>query len=67
MWGYVLTGLALMLVLEGIFPFLSPGRWRLAMVRLIQRRDRAVRIMGLLSMAAGTVIMLFVHLSTLIN
>jgi uncharacterized protein YjeT (DUF2065 family) len=67
MWGYVLTGLALMLVLEGIFPFLSPRSWRLAMLRLIQQRDRAVRVMGLLSMVVGTVIMLFVHLSTLLN
>jgi uncharacterized protein YjeT (DUF2065 family) len=67
MWGYVLTGLALMLVLEGMLPFISPRRWRLAMLRLIQQHDRALRIMGLLSMAAGTVMMLFVHLSTLIN
>ena len=47
------AALALMLVLEGLFPFLSPGGWRRTFQRLLQLRDGQLRFFGLVSMVLG--------------
>ena len=47
------AALALMLVLEGLFPFLSPGGWRRTFQRLLQLRDGQLRFFGLVSIALG--------------
>ena len=47
------TALALMLVLEGLFPFLSPGGWRQTFAKLLQLRDGQLRFFGLVSIALG--------------
>jgi uncharacterized protein len=48
-----LPALALMLVMEGVLPFLAPNAWREAFARMIQFNDGQVRFMGLISMLAG--------------
>ena len=53
------TALALMLVLEGLFPFISPGGWRSAFSRLTQLRDGQLRFFGLTSMLLGLVALWF--------
>ncbi len=55
----LLTALALMLIIEGIFPFVSPGAWRQTFLRLASMADGQIRFIGLSSMLAG-VILLFV-------
>ena len=60
-WQYLLTGLALVLVIEGILPFLSPPFWRRVMISFLQRDDRSVRMAGLISMILGALLMYFVH------
>jgi len=50
--------LALMLLLEGVLPFLAPAAWREAFTRLIQFNDGQVRFMCLISMAAGLALLL---------
>ena len=60
-WAIILSAIALLLVIEGILPFLSPRLWREAMLKLIQRDDRRVRVMGLISLVVGALIMVFVH------
>lgn len=45
--------LCLMLVLEGIMPFLFPDRWRNMAQLLATVDDRTLRIIGLISMLAG--------------
>ena len=45
--------LALVLVLEGLFPFLSPGGWRRTFARLMELRDGQLRFFGLASMVLG--------------
>lgn len=60
MWQHLLPALALVLVIEGILPFLSPRTWREAMLQAGQMPDTALRVMGLLSMIAGVVILNFV-------
>ncbi|MEO0443833.1 MAG: DUF2065 domain-containing protein [Pseudomonadota bacterium] len=57
MWETLLAALALMLVLEGIIPFLYPAKWRNMVDMLAQISDRQLRIMGLVSMIAGVVLL----------
>ena len=52
-----LPALALMLVMEGILPFLSPAAWRETFARMIQFKDGQLRFMGLISMLAGLLIL----------
>ena len=51
----------LMLVIEGIIPFISPGRWRKMLLVLDQIDDKTMRIIGLGSMLAGTVLLLMIN------
>ncbi|MCU0841959.1 MAG: DUF2065 domain-containing protein [Thiobacillaceae bacterium] len=53
-----LPALALMLVMEGVLPFLAPAAWREAFSRMIQFTDGQLRFMGLASMLAGLIILL---------
>jgi uncharacterized protein YjeT (DUF2065 family) len=47
------AAVALMLVLEGIFPFLSPGGWRRTFLKLMQLQDGQLRFFGLVSILLG--------------
>jgi uncharacterized protein YjeT (DUF2065 family) len=58
----LLGALALMLVFEGLLPFLSPQLWRQVFARLLTLKDGQIRFIGLTSMLAGLVI-LYVVLS----
>jgi len=53
MWQDLFSALALVLVLEGLLPFLTPGGYRKAMITMLQMDDNKLRIMGLSSMLAG--------------
>ncbi|MDO8346630.1 MAG: DUF2065 domain-containing protein [Rugosibacter sp.] len=55
----ILLAFALMLVIEGLLPFLSPQAWRGAFSRLTKLADGQIRFMGLSSMMIG-LILLFV-------
>ncbi len=61
MWQELLTAFCLMLIIEGIIPFLYPGRWRDAVQRLSQMDDRSMRFAGLASMVAGLILLSFVR------
>ena len=47
------SALALLLVLEGILPFASPGGWRRTFQRLLELRDGQLRFFGLCSILIG--------------
>jgi uncharacterized protein len=49
---------ALMLVVEGLLPFLSPSRWRAVFQKALELNDGQVRFLGLSSMLAGLVLLL---------
>ncbi|MGE0358411.1 MAG: DUF2065 domain-containing protein [Burkholderiales bacterium] len=51
------AGFALMLVIEGILPFVAPKLWRETFRRLIDMRDGQIRFAGLVSMSAGLVLL----------
>ncbi len=55
----LLIALALMLIIEGLLPFLAPGFWRETFHRLTEMSDGQVRFIGLTSMLAG-LLLLFV-------
>ena len=61
MWENLLPALALVLVIEGILPFLSPQSWREAMQQAARLSDRALRIMGFSSMLLGVILLYFVR------
>ena len=58
MGKYLLTALALMLIIEGVLPFLAPGLWREAFRRLTEMSDGQLRFIGLTSMIAGLLLLL---------
>jgi uncharacterized protein YjeT (DUF2065 family) len=57
----VLGALALMLVVEGLLPFLSPSTWRDIFERATKMSDGQIRFIGLASMAAGLVLLAVWH------
>lgn len=59
MLDWVMGALALMLVFEGLLPFLSPGAWRRVFERALQMSDGQIRFIGLSSMLAGLLLLLF--------
>lgn len=54
-----LTAIALMLVIEGILPFLVPGLWRDTFRKLIELTDGQIRFIGLTSMVIGLLLLYF--------
>ena len=59
MWIDLAKAFCLMLVLEGIMPFLSPGRWRNMASLLAQVDDKTMRKMGFGSMLLGAGLLFF--------
>ena len=60
MWETFLQALGLMLVFEGIVPFIYPGRWRSLIVKLATIPDNQLRWTGLATMFAGVCLLLFI-------
>ncbi|MDX9707046.1 MAG: DUF2065 domain-containing protein [Azospira sp.] len=56
----ILLAFALMLVLEGLLPFIAPNAWRETFRRMIALSDGQIRFVGLSSMIIGLIfIMIF--------
>lgn len=61
MWRDLLVALALVFVIEGIWPFLNPAGLRQAMLAIAGLDDRALRIAGLLSMLSGVALLYWIN------
>lgn len=61
MWLDLARAFCLMLVLEGVMPFLAPSRWRNMVGLLAQIDDRNMRMMGLVSMLLGAGALYFIN------
>ena len=48
-----LRAVALVMVIEGLLPFVSPPRFRASLLRAAAVEDRPLRLMGLAAMLAG--------------
>jgi len=55
----LLTAIALMLIIEGILPFIAPATWRETFRRLVEMADGQIRFIGLSSMLLGLVLLFF--------
>lgn len=61
MWQDLLAALALVLVIEGIIPFINPCAMRNIMRTMSEMDNRSLRISGLVSMVLGVVMLYLVH------
>ena len=52
------SAVALVLILEGLLPFLNPGAWRRVFERALKLTDPQIRMLGLSSLAIGITILL---------
>jgi uncharacterized protein YjeT (DUF2065 family) len=60
-WTDLLAALALVLVIEGMVPFLNPQSLRRMLDMVAQLDDRTLRITGLVSMIIGVVLLTIVR------
>ncbi|SBS33115.1 hypothetical protein MAQ5080_02472 [Marinomonas aquimarina] len=54
----LLVGFSLLLIAEGVLPFLKPKLWREMMVRAIASSDKNLRVLGAVSMFLGLMLLL---------
>ena len=62
MWEDLFRALALVLVIEGLMPFIAPSRWRETMIRLSTLDDRQLRSVGLGAIIFGLIMLQLVRL-----
>ena len=60
-WNDLWAAFALYLVIEGLMPFANPAAMKRALAQLSQLDERALRVVGLLSMIAGAALLYFVR------
>ena len=60
-WQDLFTAIALMLVIEGMMPFVNPAGWRRALAAVLAAPDRTLRAMGLTVMLIGLALLAFVR------
>lgn len=60
MWKSILVALALMMVFEGIMPFISPAAMRKALLQVLQLDDKTLRIIGAGLMFSGLILIFLV-------
>jgi uncharacterized protein YjeT (DUF2065 family) len=61
MWQEFLTAVALVLILEGVFPFLSPDRFRKTLINAVQLDDATLRFIGISSMIGGLLLLYWIR------
>lgn len=61
MWHDLLVAVALMLVIEGLLPFLNPQGFKQVLLMVTQSDDRLIRYGGLFSMLGGVVLLYLVN------
>ena len=57
-WDVALSAVALLLVAEGLLPFVSPRSWRRIFERALQMSDGQIRFLGLVSVVCGLAMLL---------
>jgi uncharacterized protein YjeT (DUF2065 family) len=57
-FGSLSVAIALVLIIEGIVPFLSPSVWRETFERLVKMSDGQIRFFGLSSMLVGLILLI---------
>jgi len=57
----LLAAFGLMLVIEGLMPFIAPQAWRETFKRMIALKDGQLRFIGLASIAGGMLLLFLNH------
>lgn len=57
MWGDLLRAFALVMVIEGVMPFVAPERWRQTLARVAMVDGRSLRVFGGVLLAAGAALL----------
>jgi uncharacterized protein len=60
-WQDIFTAVALLLVFEGIMPFLNPAQFRKTLLAALKMNDSTLRVIGLGSMLGGIVLLYVVR------
>ena len=60
-WTEILTALALVMVIEGMLPFISPTKYRQMVAEITRLSDNNIRNIGLAVMIAGLLLLFFVR------
>ena len=60
-WTDILTALALVLIIEGLMPFIHPSGWRDALAKIIQFKDHHLRFFGITSIIIGLILLTWVR------
>ncbi len=60
-WTEILTAVALVLVIEGMLPFIGPDKYRRLVLQMIQLSDTQLRTIGLTTMISGLLVLLIVR------
>lgn len=60
-WQVLPAAVALVFIIEGLIPFLSPGRWRNMLAMAGEMDDRVIRNIGLGSMLFGLILLYLVN------
>ncbi|NNM80502.1 MAG: DUF2065 domain-containing protein [Gallionella sp.] len=61
MLDYWLLGLAMMLIVEGLLPFVFPKLWRETFARLVMLADGQLRFVGLTAMLSGVLLLYWIQ------
>jgi uncharacterized protein YjeT (DUF2065 family) len=61
MWQDILTAFALYLIIEGMIPFIGPGRFRRAVEQISRLSDNNLRAIGLIAMGSGLLLLFIVR------
>ena len=59
-WNDLLAAFALVLIIEGILPFLAPSKLKEVYQSVMEMPDKSLRIMGFGSMVAGLVLLFLI-------
>ncbi|MGB8517339.1 MAG: DUF2065 domain-containing protein [Gallionella sp.] len=60
MFDYWLLGSAMMLIVEGLLPFVLPQLWRKTFARLVNLSDNHLRFAGLSAMLLGLLLLYWI-------
>ncbi len=60
MLDYWLLGFAMMLVIEGLIPFLFPDMWRETFRKLVALTDGQLRFIGITAMLSGLLMLYWI-------
>jgi uncharacterized protein YjeT (DUF2065 family) len=59
LWDSLLAAIALVLILEGLLPLISPTKWREMFSQLLQLQDGQIRFFGLGTVLLGVFLLVW--------